>query len=213
MAEIKIEKKKPMWPWILLVLIILGIIAYLVYDNQDKIDLNDDFDDGITNEQVLDSQTSPQDHSQTTDYSSNTYNQYAAFEGSISDSTRIAVDSSYTKKAYYNLTKAVVNVADENSVEDSKELKDLREFSMLITKVSSPLGKKEDAKNFKTAGDKVVKVLEDIQSKNFPGLQSEVSDLKQINEKIDGYVNMNSQQTSIYEFLRKSRDILRTMNE
>ena len=31
MAEIKIEKKKPIWPWIIGILIVLGIIAFLFY--------------------------------------------------------------------------------------------------------------------------------------------------------------------------------------
>ncbi|SFF91814.1 hypothetical protein SAMN04488033_11441 [Salegentibacter agarivorans] len=42
MAEIKVEKKKPVWPWILLIaIIILGILFYVfAYD-----DTTDDIDD------------------------------------------------------------------------------------------------------------------------------------------------------------------------
>ncbi len=29
MAEIKIEKKRPVWPWIILIIVILGILAYV----------------------------------------------------------------------------------------------------------------------------------------------------------------------------------------
>ncbi|QED37277.1 hypothetical protein FK178_05915 [Antarcticibacterium arcticum] len=36
MAEIKIEKKKPVWPWILVGLIILGVIFFLVFANEDE---------------------------------------------------------------------------------------------------------------------------------------------------------------------------------
>lgn len=31
MAEIKIEKKKPVWPWVIVALIVLGVIAYFVF--------------------------------------------------------------------------------------------------------------------------------------------------------------------------------------
>lgn len=45
MAEIKIRKKKPVWPWILLV-IILAIVAFLYFygsvDENDEIDETDD---------------------------------------------------------------------------------------------------------------------------------------------------------------------------
>lgn len=35
MAEIKIEKKKPVWPWIALVLIIGAIIYYVYFTNHE----------------------------------------------------------------------------------------------------------------------------------------------------------------------------------
>lgn len=211
MAEIKIEKKKPIWPWILVVLVILGIIAYLVYANQERDDYNDDFDDGVINEQMVEPDTKPLDTRGA--YAPGTaYDQYTAFEGSIRDSTRIAMDSSYTKKAYYNLCKAVAKKADENNVEDSQALTDLKEFSMLITKVSSPLSSAESAKNFKTASDKVAKVLEDIQIKSYPELQSQVADLKQVTSEMDGYISMDKQQDNITQFLQKSRDVLKAMN-
>ncbi len=41
MAEIKIEKKRPVWPWILVVLIIVGVIAYY-YINSPQAEILDD---------------------------------------------------------------------------------------------------------------------------------------------------------------------------
>lgn len=212
MAEIKIEKKKPIWPWILVILVVLGIIAYLVYANSERDDYNDDLDDDVTIENVIDSDSG---HSDTKGAYKvvNAYDQYMAFEGSIRDSTRIAIDSSYTKKAYYNLCKAVAKKAEEHNVEESQALIDLKNFSMLITKVSSPLSSAESAKNFKTASDKVAKVLEDIQIKSYPALQSQVSDLKQVTSEMDGYISMDKQQDNITQFLQKSRDVLRAMNK
>jgi hypothetical protein len=34
MAEIKIEKKKPVWPWILIAVIILAVIGYFVFADE-----------------------------------------------------------------------------------------------------------------------------------------------------------------------------------
>ncbi|MBJ7880492.1 hypothetical protein [Gelidibacter salicanalis] len=210
MAEIKIEKKKPVWPWVVLILVVLGIIAYFVYADQNDNDLNDDFDDDYNNEQVVDPtyDSSPDDTYDT----KKSYDQFKAFDESISDSTRVAIDSSYTKKAFANLTKAVVRTADDNNVEDSEALTDLRNFSSLITSISTTTKDTKGFKNFKTASDKVVKVMEDIQKKNFPALQTQVADLKQSASKIDGSVTMNKQQDQIYTFLRQSRDVLQMMN-
>jgi hypothetical protein len=35
MAEIKIEKKSPIWPWILVALIIVGVLIYVFASNDD----------------------------------------------------------------------------------------------------------------------------------------------------------------------------------
>lgn len=42
MAEIKIEKKKPVWPWILVGLIILVVIFFLVFANEDDNEIDTD---------------------------------------------------------------------------------------------------------------------------------------------------------------------------
>lgn len=213
MAEIKIEKKSPVWPWILLVLVIIGVVVYFMYANKEADDVNDDYDD-VTNEQVMDSTRNDRPITDSTplNYDSTPYSQYLAFEGAIKDSTRIAVDTSYTKKAYYNLTKAAAKKAEESGIEQSQELTDLQEFSALITKVSIP-SSHEKAKNFKTAGDKVATVLEAVQQKSYPNLQTEVAELKTAASNIDGTKNMSKQQNEISRFLQKSREVLKGMND
>lgn len=142
-----------------------------------------------------------------------TYNSFRAFDESIRDSTRIAVDSSYTKVAFSNLTKLVVKHADINQVEDSKELDGLRSFSVLITSIASTNGDVENFKNFKTACDKIASVLEDIQEKSFPSLESEASNLEKIASDISISTPMDQQQAVLNRFLKKSRDILKVMSE
>ena len=215
MTEIKIEKKKPIWPWILLVLIILGIIAYFVFANPNSDMLNDDFDDDVTNEQVIDSESRTMrtnDSTTATKSYGGIYDGYMSFDESIRDSTRIAVDSSYTKKAFANLTKLVVKQADKNDIEDSQQLEDLRNFSMLITSISKTSTNDENFKNFKTLCDKIASVLGDIQTKSYPSLQQEASDLKRIATKVSISTPMSQQQTDLNAFLRKSRELLKLMN-
>lgn len=52
MTEIKVQKRKPVWPWVLLILLILGILVYLfVYDDYneevDGIDHVEENDTGV----------------------------------------------------------------------------------------------------------------------------------------------------------------------
>ena len=215
MTEIKIEKKKPVWPWILLILIILGIVAYFVYAEGGIDDFQDDGTDDVYNEKVMDtSHLSSSNRSlQNADgtYGSS-YDSYSAFAGSITDSTRIAVDSSYTKRAFANLAKVVVKKADENDVADSPALTDLRAFSVLIIGISKTSTRIENVKNFKTACDKVAKVLGDIQEKSYPSLKEDASQINQMAADISPSVSMADQQHKMTAFLHKTRDILQAMN-
>lgn len=42
MAEIKIEKKKPVWPWILIGLIILVVIFFVVFAGEEDDEFNNE---------------------------------------------------------------------------------------------------------------------------------------------------------------------------
>ncbi|RAJ25171.1 hypothetical protein LX77_01472 [Gelidibacter algens] len=213
MAEIKIEKKRPVWPWVVLILIVLAIIVYFIYENRDNDDYNDDLNDGTTTEQMDDSIDLQSDstYDPNQNYSS-TFDEFSAFEESISDSTRIAVDSSYTKKAFSNLAKAVVAKADESALQNSEALNYLRDYSTLSANMSSTTQGMEASKNFKTPSEEIVTVLGAIQSKKYPALQSQVSDLKQIAAKVDGSKRMDGQQAFMNSFLNKAKDVLQAMN-
>lgn len=213
MAEIKIEKKRPIWPWIIVILVILAIIAYIVYENQESEDYTDDFKDDVTTEQIYEStDTESNTYDANGDYSSSTFNEFSAFEESIRDSTRIAIDSSYTKKAFSNLAKAVVKKAEENNMETSPALDDLRNYTTLNTNISSTANITDETKNFKTACDKVANVLGDIQTESYPALQSEIVELKQVANNIDASISMDKQQASINSFLQKCKELLSSMN-
>ena len=47
MAEIRIEKKKPVWPWILIGLIILAVIFFVVFASDDDDEFNNDDTDEL----------------------------------------------------------------------------------------------------------------------------------------------------------------------
>lgn len=212
MAEIKTKDKKPMWAWIFLLLIMLTVIVYFNNSKPTTDTIDMDFDDDVTSIQTNDLQN--ENATRASGITAGAiYNNFRAFDESIRDSTRIAVDSSYTKVAFSNLTKLVVKHANNNAVEDSEELDDLRSFSVLITSIAGTNGDVENFKNFKTACDKIASVLEDIQEKSYPALKSDVSSLEQLASKVSISIPMDQQQVALNNFLRKSRDILKVMSE
>lgn len=206
MAEIKIEKKSPIWPWILLVIAVIAIIAYFLYNNND----NSIYDNG--------------GNSETMDTISNTYEESTAphmgstsavqeFENSVKDSTRIGIDSTYTKTATINLAKVVLMKADELNLQPSIALENLRYYSdQSDGMTNSELPERSDIINFKTVSNDIVAVLEILQTKSYPSLQDEVAELKQTSNKIDNNMATKEQQGTIQAFFTKARKVVNNMN-
>ena len=211
MAEIKIEKKSPIWPWILLLIAVIAIIVYFFYNN----DADTIYDEDIQSEAI-------------DTISSNTHNEaygvagphmgatsvVQEFEKSLSDSTRIAVDSIYTKTAIVNLAKVVTMKADELDVQPSMALENLKFYSeqkALSTDTEIP-GKNSIYNNFKTVSKDIVTVLETIQSENYPSLQNDVMELKQTSSKIENNIATKEQQTTIQTFFTKAKKVINEMN-
>lgn len=212
MAEIKIEKKKPVWPWILLILIILAVIAYFVYmNNEAGKDMDDMYSTEIDSTEYNTSRDTItyQDDLDTPDNTSAVM-QYGE---SIKDSTRIGTDSTYTKTALQNLAKAVTAKAVQYNLESSKALDELKNYSsqmngMNDSKISNA---SSVSNNFKMVSTNIAAVLQAIQTKNFPALGSDVADLKQTSTKLTSAA-IDKQQTTLQAFFRKASDILNKMN-
>lgn len=215
MAEIKIEKKRPIWPWILLILVILGVIAYFVYQNQK----NDYYNDDLNSEQYNDSTDNdlrggvPYNPDASDGYG-NASNEMAEYEASIKDSIRIITDSTYAKTVFVNLAKATVMKANENNIESSQALEALKNYSdqMNNTDTSEGMQTMGVSESLKSTCDNVVQVLETIQAKNFPSLGSQVSDLKQISNNINSKTSMANQRKNILSFFQKAKNVLNAMN-
>lgn len=212
MAEIKIEKKAPIWPWILLVILIIAIIVYFVYNN-DK-NGNVIYDNEMNNETI--------------DTISNTYNEglgtiapylgsnsvVQQFENSVTDSTRIGVDSMYTKTAIVNLARVVAIKADELDLQPSMALENLKYYSdpsYVTTDTDIPVDK-DIYSNFKTVSKDIVTVLKSIQTNKYPSLEDDVLELKQTSSKIDTNMATKAQQITVQTFFSKAKKVVNDMN-
>ncbi len=210
MAEIKIEKKKPIWPWILLVVILLAAVAYFVFVNNEDGDYSDDVDteefDDLNSTTYEDTTT----YDDTADYQ-NSGTVLMTYSESIKDSTRIGTDTTYTKTALHNLSKAVAEKASKYNLESSKALEDLKQYSMTMDTMANNSMETTSGTNLKTVSDQIVTVLQSIQIKHFPDLQNIVTDLKQTSTKINATA-LDKQQTTLQAFFRKANDVLNNMN-
>ena len=212
MAEIKIEKKKPVWPWILLAIIILAVIAYFVLADEETDDYTDD-----VNTQEMGTGNNVRDDE--TENNIGYENGAASTKGTIayteamSDSTRIATDSLYTKTALYNLSRAVAAKASQNGV-NSEELKELIIYNSKMPNASR-VNETESgmmSEDFKNLSDNIVIVLDSIQNKNYPSLETELNDLKETSADITTTAAVGDQKNTLRAYFRKANNVLNKMN-
>lgn len=212
MAEIEIEKKKPVWPWILLVLIILAIIYFLVFDDDDPEPVED-----LTEE--VEEPTAFEDNSEDmTDWETEMMNDTLAYTGAgvsgfvtyIGDESRMGVDHEYTSTALLYLIDAVRDKADELSWDAENELTDIRERAKRITENPEAT---DHAGTIKDVGADIVDLMENMQEENFPDLEQEIEQTRMAVEAIDPSVATLEQKEAINSFFKEAADVLQKMEK
>lgn len=212
MAEIKIEKKKPIWPWIILALVILALLYFLVFADNDD---NDDLDDNET-EQVEegaawedDTDTTSWDN-ETSDMRSQTTGQgvegYLAY---ISDDQRMGVDHEYTNNAIVELMNAVQAKADEINYDISADMQSVRQDAQAIQQDPSSLN---HANTIKTVGTKLANVMEKMQQEKYPNLSQDVAEVKTAAENINASTPTLDQKDQVKKYFDEAGDVLEKMS-
>ncbi|MCY2688126.1 hypothetical protein [Salinimicrobium sp. TH3] len=209
MAEIKIEKKKPIWPWIILVLVILAILYFLVFADDD-----DDLDE-VETEQVEETTweeedaetTNWEDQTDTTDWdTSEGVEGYLAY---ISDQEKMGIDHQYTNNALIELINAVQAKADDMNYDISADMETVRQEAQAIK--SDPMSLTH-ANTIKSAGTKLANVMEKMQKEEFPNLSSDVTEVKTAAQNIEGSTPTLDQKDQVKKFFDEAGDLLKKMS-
>lgn len=212
MAEIKVEKKKPVWPWILLGLLILAVILYFVFADNDTMDSADDTDDI---ERVEDTTyTSTQGNDNTTRWEDNTASagtggEVDNFIAHVGDQSRMGVDHEYTNNALIHLINAVETKAREENIDIDASIQEMREEAREITQ--NPQGTNH-ANKIKNVGEKIAGSLEDIQEEKYPNLSNDVEEVKTAAQEIDASTLTLDQKDKINNFFNQAADVLKKMS-
>jgi hypothetical protein len=207
MAEIKIEKKKPIWPWIILVLVILAILYFLVFAD----DGDDDDIDEITTEQVED-ETAWEEESDTTTWETESDTLGQGVQGYltyVADESRMGIDHEYTNNALIQLMNAVQAKADEMNYDISADMQSVRQEAQAITQ--DPMATTH-ANTIKSAGTKLANILQKMQQEQFPNLNNDVQEVMTAANNIDGSVQTLNQKDQVNKFFNEAADVLRKMS-
>jgi len=192
MTEIKIEKKKLLWPWILLGIVIVALIIYfLVFQT--------------SSEEV-------KEVTETTDLISVKENN-TTVEAYVSfieiDTNRMTLDHTYTNEALLKLTDATNAMAGEIGYDVKADIEKVREHAKMITKDAFDTS---HADSIRKAADILTNVLQNIQKAKYPGLTNEVTELKNASASINPAVLTLDQRDEVKSFFSKAAVLLKKMN-
>ena len=200
MAEIRVEKKSPMWPWILIGLLILGVILYFVFFHDDN--GTDRADGPVVTEQRDDDRTQ-----RDRPVNNQTVASYVTF---VQDRDRqMGLDHEYSNEALKRLTEATKAMADEVNVDVERDLSVVRENAREIQ--DDPF-ETTHANKIRASAEKLSDALMTIQREAFPNLSNQASAVRDAAMSIDPQELALEQRDEIKSFYDRAADLLRQMN-
>ncbi len=195
MAEIKIEKKSTFWLWVLLVFALIAIILYFTVFNEVKEEEIIAVPETIDLIDVNENNT--------------TVKEYIDFIEDDSISIRMSLDHTYTHDAFIKLIDAINAMADEIGYEFKIDRDIINEHAEFITK--DPLDTSH-ADSIRKAANKITDILQNMQQAKYPGMVSEIRELRTASSSINPDVLTLNQREDVKSFFRKAAEILKKMN-
>ena len=193
MAEIKIEKKKSIWPWIILVLLAIALIWYYFIrepDNRDAIE--------NTTEQVY-----VQD-----DVNADMNSDIGKYSAYIGDTDKMGVDHEYSHGALIHLINAVEEKADMLDFDIKADLDEARKNASKITEDPEKLN---HADLIKDSGKIITRALTTLQTAKFQNLAPDVTKVDEAVSAIDPAVNTLDQKDKVNNFFKSAESLLQKM--
>ena len=206
MAEIKIEKKSPIWPWILLGLLVLAGILYLVLDEND----DDDMDDDATTEQmVVDDMEDDREDNVNTKTMTSYDTALAKYSDCIGDTAKMGIDHEYSNGALMLLIDAVAAKADLLDIDIDADLAQARQNATAITTDPYEVNHADLIKN---SGKIITRALTTLQTAKYPNLTNEVSKVEENVMAITKEEHTLDQKGDVNRFYKSAEDLLIKMN-
>lgn len=200
MAEIKIEQKKQIWPWLLVGLIIAALLFYFLV-----------FRDNDNNIEVVTETKSVSDTNENNLLGVKENNStVAAFVSFVeNDTSRMSLDHAYINEALLKLTSAINAMAGEIGYDIRADLDKVKESAILIA--NEPF-ETSYAKNIRIATDNSTTALQNMQLAKYPWLTDEVDELKSASTSINPEELTLGQKNAVMNYFAKAADLLQKMN-
>lgn len=188
MAEIKIEKKSSLMPWVLIGLLAIGALIYY-FGFRDK-------------EQPEVAQAQPD----TTTVETGAVAQYIQY---VNEGRTMGLDHEYTNGALSRLTSAISAKAQQTGYNVSADLEKVMSHADHITK--DPF-ETTHAKSIRDAADILTGAMQNMQKAKYPNLATQADEVSAAAKSINPDVLTLDQRDAVKSFFQKSADLLQNMN-
>ncbi|MEO5912238.1 MAG: hypothetical protein ABIP95_15225 [Pelobium sp.] len=195
MAEIKIEKKKPIWPWVLVGIIILAFILYffLIKDKMNS--------QAVT--QNTDSTAMGMDN-RTDEDAVATYINFVN-----ADTSKMSLSHEYSHEALTKLANATEAMSNKTGVDVKANLDEVRQLSQNITDNPNATTHADDIKK---ASIIIATALGNIQKAKFADLSDDSTKLMNDANAVDENDLTLDQKSTVQTFYDAAADLLQKMN-
>jgi len=218
MAEIEIEKKKPIWPWILAALIIAALIYFIAFASDDDMDGDDLEDNAVVLTDDMsddeDSDSSTYDASQEyegdddslTEYDDDSLTEYKEYI----DNPNMGLDHEYANGALMKLISAVESKANMYNVDIEADIQEAKKNAQDITEDPYEV---DHANKIRNAGEIIVKAMRTVKTQSFPDLTDGVTTTNDALMKIKPDVKVLNQKAEVKNFFDQAAELLTKMNK
>lgn len=196
MAEIKIEKKQPIWPWVIIGLLILAFILYFFV-----------FKDRNTSEVVYEYVDSTSMGMNTHTENDDAVSEYLSFVSKDADS--MSLDHEYSADALTKLTNATEAIAIKTAVNVNTDLEEAKQLAQQITRNPTATTHADDIRK---ANVFIATALRTIQQSKYPSLSVESDQVMNDAKAVKGDDLTLDQKDLIKTFYNSAADLLQKMN-
>lgn len=205
MAEIKIRKKRPAWPWIIGVLLVLGIGAYF-YTVSDYEPAIEGMPPYVGPEGV--GVHPPGGYADKVDDEPGTKadQRIAEYRAHIEDTSKLGTNADYTRSALLQLTEAVQGMARELDV----QIDDIKTNAQL-QEGKDASGTTLLAEEIKEVGGEIFTAIGTLQEEKFPELSDRTEKIKRTYGVLVPTTEISEQKEQIIAFFESCGDALKKM--
>lgn len=189
--ELIFKKRKPVWPWILVGIVLIAAVFYFLFSNE-----------GHNRGKSENDQALIEVHENNPSVVS-----YVNFIDS--DTNKMSLDHSYTNMALTELTKAVEAMAMEVDYDVKADISKAKQLADEITK--DPLST-DHADKIRNAADILSTALQNMQRSKYPELSAEASQVRNAVSAIAPETLTLNQRDTIKSFFREAAMLLKKMN-